>query len=164
MSQRVVPTISAKVSWLIWARLGFSLFTQRRAEEESRRIFVQGDSVMQFFTVNKARRNSPSWQPRGKKPRLRHLEEGERCVIRTADGCDRHRANHPRRAYAVMHVNISALSEPGPFETSIATKAKDCCISRAARGSLSPAPTNASSVSSGETLPDTEHDFRTVHF
>lgn len=56
MSQRVVLTISAKVSWLIWARLGFSLFTQnRRAEEESRQIFVQGDSVMQFFTVNKAR-------------------------------------------------------------------------------------------------------------
>ena len=56
-------------------------------------------------------------------------------------------------AYAVMHVNISALPEPGPFETSIATKAKDWYISRAARGSLPPAPTNdASSVSAGETL------------
>ena len=56
-------------------------------------------------------------------------------------------------AYAVMHVNISALPEPGPFETSIATKAKDWYISRAALGSLPPAPTNdASSVSAGETL------------
>jgi hypothetical protein len=56
-------------------------------------------------------------------------------------------------AYAVMHVNISALPEPGPFETSIATKAKDWYISRAARGSLPPAPTNdASSVSAGETI------------
>ena len=56
-------------------------------------------------------------------------------------------------AYAVMHVNISTLPEPGPFETAIATKAKDWYISRAARGSLPPAPTNdASSVSAGETL------------
>jgi hypothetical protein len=56
-------------------------------------------------------------------------------------------------AYAAMHVNISALPEPGPFETSIATKAKDWYISRGARGSLPPAPTNdASSVSAGETL------------
>ena len=31
-------------------------------------------------------------------------------------------------AYAVMRVNISALPEPGPFETSIATKAKDWYI------------------------------------
>jgi len=56
-------------------------------------------------------------------------------------------------AYVVMHVNISALPEPGRFETSIATKVKDCYISRAARGSLPRAPTNdASSVSAGETL------------
>ena len=56
-------------------------------------------------------------------------------------------------AYAVMHANISALPEPGPFETSIATKVKDWYISRAAGGSLPPAPTNdASSVSTGETL------------
>jgi len=41
-------------------------------------------------------------------------------------------------AYVVMHVNISALPEPGRFETSIATKVKDCYISRAARGSLPP--------------------------
>ena len=31
---------------------------------------------------------------------------------------------------ATMHVNISALPEPGPFEISIATKAKDWYISR----------------------------------
>jgi mono/diheme cytochrome c family protein len=56
-------------------------------------------------------------------------------------------------AYTVMHVDISALPEPGRFETSIATKAKDWYISRAARGSLQPAPINdASSVSTGETL------------
>ena len=28
-------------------------------------------------------------------------------------------------AYRVMHLNISALPEPGPFETSIATTARD---------------------------------------
>ena len=56
-------------------------------------------------------------------------------------------------AYAAMHVNISALPEPGPFETSIATKAIDWYISQAASDSLPPAPTNdASSVSAGETL------------
>jgi cytochrome c553 len=55
--------------------------------------------------------------------------------------------------YTVMHVNISALPDPGRFETSIATKAKDWYISRAARGSLQPAPINdASSASTGETL------------
>lgn len=43
-------------------------------------------------------------------------------------------------AYAVMHVNISAVPEPGPFETMIATKAKDWYIGRAAHGSLPPAP------------------------
>jgi mono/diheme cytochrome c family protein len=56
-------------------------------------------------------------------------------------------------AYTVMHVNISALPEPGPVETSFATKAKGWYISRAARGSLPPAPTkDASSLSTGETL------------
>ena len=56
-------------------------------------------------------------------------------------------------AYGVMHVTISALPEPGPFETSIATKVKDWYISRAARSSVPAAPKDsASSVSAGETL------------
>lgn len=56
-------------------------------------------------------------------------------------------------AYGVMHVTISALPEPGPFETSIATMAKDWYVSRAARSSVLSAPENsASRVSAGETL------------
>jgi mono/diheme cytochrome c family protein len=56
-------------------------------------------------------------------------------------------------AYGVTHVNISALPKPGPFETSIATTAKDWYISRAARSSLPAAPENtASRISAGETL------------
>lgn len=56
-------------------------------------------------------------------------------------------------AYEVMHVNISALPEPGRFETSIATTAKDWYISRAARRPLPAAPENsASMISAGETL------------
>ena len=55
--------------------------------------------------------------------------------------------------YGVMHINISALPEPGAFETSIAMKVKDWFIGRAASGSLPPAPIhNASSISAGETL------------
>lgn len=56
-------------------------------------------------------------------------------------------------AYGVMHITISALPEPGPFETSIATKAKEWYISRAARSSVPSAlGNNASRVSAGETL------------
>ncbi len=56
-------------------------------------------------------------------------------------------------AYRVMHLTISALPEPGQFETSIATKAKDWYISREVRRSVPPAPENsASSVAEGETL------------
>jgi mono/diheme cytochrome c family protein len=56
-------------------------------------------------------------------------------------------------AYGVVHATISALPEPEPFETSIATKAKDWYISRAARSSVPAAlENNASRVSAGETL------------
>jgi mono/diheme cytochrome c family protein len=56
-------------------------------------------------------------------------------------------------AYGVMHITISSLPEPGPFETSIATKVKDWYISRGARSSVPAAPKdNVSSVSAGETL------------
>ncbi|MGA7291479.1 MAG: cytochrome c [Terriglobales bacterium] len=49
-------------------------------------------------------------------------------------------------AYGLMHTTISALSRPGPFETAIATKAKEWFISRGAH-SVPAAP--AHSVSSG---------------
>lgn len=56
-------------------------------------------------------------------------------------------------AYGVMHITISSLPEPGPFETSIATKVKDWYISRGARSSVPAAPKDSvSSVSAGETL------------
>jgi mono/diheme cytochrome c family protein len=56
-------------------------------------------------------------------------------------------------AYGVMHITISALPEPGPFETSIATKVKDWYISRGARSSVPAAPKDSvSSVSAGEKL------------
>lgn len=56
-------------------------------------------------------------------------------------------------AYGVMHVTVSALPEPAPFETSIATKAKGWYISRAARISVPAAvENNASRVATGETL------------
>jgi mono/diheme cytochrome c family protein len=55
--------------------------------------------------------------------------------------------------YGVNRASISALPEPGPFETLLATKAKDWLIRRAARASLPPAPPNdASSVSAGGDL------------
>jgi hypothetical protein len=56
-------------------------------------------------------------------------------------------------AYGVTHVTISALPEPGLFETSIATRQKDWYISRGAHSSAPAAPKNiAPSVSAGETL------------
>lgn len=55
--------------------------------------------------------------------------------------------------YGVMHVTVSALPEPGPSETSIATKVKGWYISRAVRTSVPAAPQNSTSrVSAGETL------------
>ena len=56
-------------------------------------------------------------------------------------------------AYGVMHITISSLPEPGPFETSIATKVKDWYISRGARSLVPASPKDGvSSVSAGETL------------
>lgn len=56
-------------------------------------------------------------------------------------------------AYEVMHVNISALPEPGAVETSLAGTAKNWCISRAARESVpTPPANNAAMASAGETL------------
>ena len=57
-------------------------------------------------------------------------------------------------AYRVMHLNISALPEPGPFETSIATTVRDWYISRSARRSLPAAPpeNSASRIYEGKTL------------
>ena len=58
-------------------------------------------------------------------------------------------------AYELMHVNISALPEPGAVETAFATKAKDWYISRAARYSTpTPPPSSAAMVSTGKTLFD----------
>jgi len=56
-------------------------------------------------------------------------------------------------AYVLPHINISALPEPGKFETTVATKAKDWYISRAARHSVpTPPQSSAAMVSTGETL------------
>lgn len=56
-------------------------------------------------------------------------------------------------AYEVMHMNISALPEPGAVETAFATKAKDWYIRRAADRSIPTQPQNsAAMVSTGETL------------
>ncbi len=56
-------------------------------------------------------------------------------------------------AYGATHLTISALPEPGRFETSVATTAKDWYIGRAARGSLPPAPVHdAANISQGETM------------
>lgn len=58
-------------------------------------------------------------------------------------------------AYGVLTANISALPEPGPFETAIAGKAKAWYISRASRGALPPMPaSDAASVSDGSSLFD----------
>jgi mono/diheme cytochrome c family protein len=55
--------------------------------------------------------------------------------------------------YGVSRASISALPEPGPVETFLATKTKDWFIRRAARGPLPPAPPNdTSSVSAGGVL------------
>ena len=55
-------------------------------------------------------------------------------------------------AYGVTHVNVSALPEPGPFETSVAMKVKDWYIHRAVEGPLAPPPANdAASISAGGT-------------
>ena len=56
-------------------------------------------------------------------------------------------------AYVLLHVNISALAEPGKAETAVATKAKDWYIRRAARHSVpTPPQSSAAMVSTGETL------------
>lgn len=55
--------------------------------------------------------------------------------------------------YAATRANISALPGPGPFETFVATLAKDWCVSRAARGPLPAPPANdAASVAAGSAL------------
>lgn len=56
-------------------------------------------------------------------------------------------------AYAATHANISALPEPGRFESTVAVEAKDWYIGRAARGPLPAAPVNdKASVTAGGTL------------
>lgn len=53
----------------------------------------------------------------------------------------------------VMRASISALPQPGAFETSMATKVKDWYIGRAAREPLPPGPANsAASVTAGSAL------------
>lgn len=55
--------------------------------------------------------------------------------------------------FAIARFNLSALPDPGHFETSMATHAKDWYISRAARASLPPAPPyNATSIAAGSSL------------
>lgn len=56
-------------------------------------------------------------------------------------------------AYAVSTATISALPTPGRFETSIATRAKNFFIHRAAAGALpTPVPLNAAAIAQGKAL------------
>jgi mono/diheme cytochrome c family protein len=56
-------------------------------------------------------------------------------------------------AYFVTHASISALPDPGPVEKSLAMKAKDWYISRAARAQLPPqTASSADSISKGKAL------------
>lgn len=56
-------------------------------------------------------------------------------------------------AIGMTRISVSALPEPGPFETSMATKAKEWYISRAARGPLPSAPAdNPASITVGSAL------------
>ena len=56
-------------------------------------------------------------------------------------------------AYGMMHVDISALPEPGAAETWLATKIRNWYIGRAARGSGRPSLENSAvMVTTGETL------------
>lgn len=55
--------------------------------------------------------------------------------------------------FGIISFNLSALPEPGHFETSMATHAKDWYIGRAARGSLPAAPAStAAAISAGNAL------------
>ncbi len=55
--------------------------------------------------------------------------------------------------YGLTQMTISALPEPGPLETALASKARDWFISRAARGPLPLAPSDrSSSVDAGRPL------------
>jgi len=52
--------------------------------------------------------------------------------------------------YFVSQADISALPEPGKFETAVATRARNWLIERAARGPLPPAPPmNAENIAAG---------------
>ncbi len=56
-------------------------------------------------------------------------------------------------AFGVAHANISALPEPGVFETALSMKARDWYISRAASSQLPPAPAkDTSSIADGGAL------------
>lgn len=56
-------------------------------------------------------------------------------------------------ACVLLHINISALPEPGKLETAVATKAKDWYIRRAACHSVpTPPQSSAAMVSTGEIL------------
>ncbi len=55
--------------------------------------------------------------------------------------------------YALSRFSLSALEEPGRFETYAATKAKIWLVRRAARGTLPPAPpNNATSLAVGQMI------------
>ncbi|MDE3137209.1 MAG: c-type cytochrome [Acidobacteriota bacterium] len=54
--------------------------------------------------------------------------------------------------YAATHADISALPEPGKFETALATRLRNWLIDRESRGPLPPAPAlDASAISAGST-------------
>jgi mono/diheme cytochrome c family protein len=54
--------------------------------------------------------------------------------------------------YAAAHADISALPEPGRFETSLATRVRNWLIDRESRGPLPPAPPlSVSAISAGAT-------------
>lgn len=56
-------------------------------------------------------------------------------------------------AYKVLYMDISALPEPGRVETTVATRAKDWYIRRAARHAVPmPPESSALMISTGETL------------
>ncbi len=55
-------------------------------------------------------------------------------------------------AYGILTADISALPQPGPFETRVATSVRDWYIGRAAAGSSSARANDASEVSEGQGL------------
>ncbi len=55
--------------------------------------------------------------------------------------------------YGITHTSISALPDPGPVETRVATEVRNWFVRRAARAPLAPEPTDtAESVSKGSAI------------